>query len=181
MMKKLLPLTTIFLAAALAISAADAPRVSRTLISTVEKMLDERIFRMFSDNNMAVVGPARGVYVPGYGLVMTAEMNLATANISLMNPTLTDADKLALRKKKLERLPQLKTELRKLLVDMAASVDPIPQTEQVVVALILPRFTWEENSGVPLQLVAQASRQQLLAARANPATLEQAVKISESN
>lgn len=180
MKKLILPLTTILFAAAFAISAADAPRVSRALMTSVEKNLDERIFRMWSDNPMALVGATRGVYLPGYGIVFTAEMNLATANISLMNPTLSDADKVALRKKKTERMPQLKDALKKALVDVAASVDPVPVGDQVVIALILPRYAWEETAGIPLQLTAQGTRQQLLAARTNPAALEQAVKITES-
>jgi hypothetical protein len=122
-MKKLLPL---LLAATFAISAADAPRLNRTLVTTVEKRLDERIQRMWTDNPMALVGNSRGVYLPGYGIVFSAEMTLATANISLMNPTLTDADKVALHKKKLERLPQLKAAMKEALIATAASLDPVP-------------------------------------------------------
>lgn len=180
MMKRLLPLTSIFVLAALAISAADAPRVSRVLMTTVEKNLDDRIIRLWTDNPMTLVGNARGVYLPGYGIVFSAEVNLATANVSLMNPTVTDADKVVLRKKKVERLPQLKDALKKALVDVAASMDPVPTTDQVVIAVILPRYTWEENLAVPLQLTAQATRQQLLAARSNPASLDTIVKMTES-
>ena len=180
MKKLILPLASIFLAAALAISAADAPRVSRVLMTTVEKNLDDRIIRLWPDNQLTLVGPSRGVYLTGYGIVFSAEVSVATANISLMNPTVSDADKVVLRKKKAERLPQMKTALKQALVDIAASMDPVPTTDQVVIAVILPRYTWEDTAGVPLQLTAQATRQQLLTARSNPASLDTIVKMTES-
>jgi hypothetical protein len=89
-MKKIFAL---LLAAAFAISAADAPRVSRVMMLKVEKSLDDRLMRMWSENPTGLVGASRGVYLPGYGVVITAEVNLATANISMMNPTITEADK----------------------------------------------------------------------------------------
>lgn len=179
MKKLLLPL---FLAVGFAISAADAPRLSRTLITTVERHLDERIQRMWSDNPQALVGPSRGVYLPGYGIVFTAEMNLATANVSLMSPTLSDADKVVLHKKKIERVPQLRTAMKEALIATAASLDPVSATDRVTIALVLPRYTWEDPAGVPLQLVVEGTKQQLLAAqKAGPAAIDLAVKITESN
>lgn len=182
MTKKLLPLLPILLAATFAISAADAPRVSRNLMTTVERNLDERIQRMWSDNPLALVGPSRGVYLPGYGIVFTAEVNLATANISLMNPTLTDVEKVGHHKKKVERVPQLKTIMKEALIAAAASLDPIPATDKITIAFILPRYAWEDATGVPLQVIVEGNKQQLLAAqKAGGAAIDQAVKISETN
>jgi hypothetical protein len=178
-MKKLLPL---LLAATFAISAADAPRLSRTLVTTVEKRLDERIQRMWTDNPMALVGNSRGVYLPGYGILFTAEMALATANISLMNPTLTDADKIALHKKKVERLPLLKSAMKEVLIAAAAALDAVPPTDKVSIAVILARYASEDPTGVPLQVVFEGTKQQLLAAqKAGPAAIDAAVKITETN
>lgn len=149
-------------------------------MTTVEKNLDDRVVRLWSDNPMALVGSTRGVYLPGYGIVFSAEINIATAPISLMNPIPSEGEKVAHRKKKLERLPQLKDAMKKALMDTAASLDPVPATDQVVIALLLPRYTWEDATGMPLQVTAQCTRQQLLSARANPASLDQIVKITES-
>lgn len=178
-MKPLLPL---LFAAVFAISAADAPRLNRTLISAVEKRLDDRIQRMWTDNPMALVGHARGVYLPGYGIVFTAEMSLATANVSLMSPTLSDADKVALHKKKMERLPLLKTAMKEVLVTTAASLDAAAPTDRVSIALILARYSSEDPAGVPLQIVFEGTKLQLLTAqKAGPAAIDGAVKITESN
>jgi hypothetical protein len=169
----------ILFAAALAISAADAPRVSRALMTSAEKSLDDRIVKMWNEP-LALVGPTRGVYLPNYGIVFTAEMSLVVANTSLMNPVLTEADKAAVKRKKAERLPQLREALKKALADVAAMLDPVPVTDQVVIALILPRYAWEEDPAIPLQITAQATRQQLLNARSNAAALSQVVKLTES-
>lgn len=175
-----LPLLLTF--AAFAISAADAPRVSRTLMTTVEKSLDERIVRMWNDNPTALVGPSRGVYLPGYGIVITAEMNLVTANLGLMHPSLSAEEKVVFRKTKLERIPVLKSKLKEALVAAAASLDPVPVTDKVTIAVILPRYTWEETAGIPLQVVVEGTRQQLLAAqRTGGAAIDQAVKVTETN
>jgi len=175
-------ISALLLAAVFAISAADAPRVNRVLINSVERNLDERIKHMWNDNPLALVGPSRGVYLPGYGIVLTAEMNLATANISLMNPTLSETEKIALHKKKAERVPQLKTAMKEALVAAAASLDPVPATDKVTIALILPRYSWEDPAGVPLQVVVEGTRSQLVAAqKGGAAAIDQAVKISETN
>jgi hypothetical protein len=172
----------LLLAAAFAISAADAPRVSRVTMLTVEKSLDNSLMRLWTDNPTGLVGASRGVYLPGYGVVITAEVNLATANISMMNPTITDADKLALKKKKIERIPQLKKTLKELVASAAAALDTVPPTDKVTIALILPRYSWEDPAAVPLQVTVEGTRQQLMTAqKGGAAALDQVTKISESN
>ena len=178
-MKKFLVL---LLAAAFAISAADAPRVSRVMMLNVEKSLDNSLMRLWSDNPTGLVGASRGVYLPGYGVVITAEVNLATANISMMNPTITEADKLALKKKKIERIPQLKKTMKELVAAAAVALEPVPPTDKVTIALILPRYSWEDPAAMPLQVVVEGTRQQLVAAqKGGAAALDQVTKISETN
>lgn len=161
-------LFTLLFVAASAISAAQTPRVNRTLLTQIERDLDQRIFRIWNDNPMAVTGLSRGVYLPGFGIVFSVEMNMVTApGGGLMGMPLTDADKVALQKKKVERLPQLKAAMKEILVAVAEKLDPVPANEQVVIAMILPRYTWEEASGVPIQLTAQGVKSELLAMRNN--------------
>jgi hypothetical protein len=182
-MKKLFGLRlSLFLAAAFAISAADAPRVPRLTMISVERSLDDRLQRMWSDNPAGLVGASRGVYLPGYGVVITAEVNLATAPYSMMNPVITDADKLAVKKKKIERIPLLRKAMQELLASAAATLETVPPTEKLTIALILPRYTWEDPAAVPLQMIVEGTRQQLLTAKkAGPAAIELAAKASETN
>ncbi|MEP6963335.1 MAG: hypothetical protein ABI995_14735 [Acidobacteriota bacterium] len=178
-MKKL-PLIAILtlISAGFAISAADAPRVSRAMLSGTEDVLSEKISRMWPDNPLAMVGPARGVYIPNYGAVISAEVNLVTLQgVSLMSPTPSDADKVAAKKKKLERIPILKNLLRDQMPGIAAMLSSVPATEQIVIAVLLPRYSWEEPSAQPLTVVLQGTKQQLMGAK-GPA-LDAAIRISE--
>ncbi|MEP7353480.1 MAG: hypothetical protein ABI824_09650 [Acidobacteriota bacterium] len=173
-------MSILIFSAAFAISAADAPRVTRSLMVTAEKGMDERITQLWPDNGYALVGPTRGVYIPGYGVVLSAEYNVATAQQTLGAQPLTVQGKADLRKKKVGRLPELKAFLRSSLAAAANTFDMMPASEQIVITLLLPRYSWEETSGFPAQLVAQGSRQQLLDAnRAGAAALEQAVRMTE--
>jgi hypothetical protein len=163
MKKILLPL--LFFAVS-AISTAQTPRVNRTLMTQVERDLDQRIFRIWNDNPMAVVGTTRGVYLQGYGIIFTVEMNMVTPpGGGLMGSPLTEDLKVEVHKKKVQRLPELKTALKDILVAVASQLDPIPANEQIVVAAILPRYTWEAAEGVPIQLTAQGMKSDLLAMR----------------
>ncbi|MEO8097521.1 MAG: hypothetical protein ABI811_07445 [Acidobacteriota bacterium] len=178
-MKKL-PLIAILtlISAGFAISAADAPRVSRAMIAGTEDVLSEKISRLWPDNPLAMVGPARGVYIPNYGAVISAEVNLVTLQgVSLMTPTPSDADKVVAKKKKLERIPILKNVLKEQLPGIAAMLANVPGTEQIAIAVLLPRYSWEDASAQPLTVIVQGTKQQLMGAKG--AALDQAVRISE--
>ncbi len=75
------------------VMAVDSPRVSRSLIVSMEKRLDDRITRLWEDNPLSVLGSTRGIYLDGYGAVFTVEVNPAVQPLTLMNPVLTPADK----------------------------------------------------------------------------------------
>src|SRR5579884_589507 len=152
----------VILMAAAATAAITAPRVSRTLLRSMETSLDDRIGKLWPDNPLAVVGHARAVYLEGYGAVFTTELNLASEGISLMHTTLTPQDKALVQKKKIERVPQLRKVMSEALVDTAASLDPLPANEQVVIEVILDRYGWEENVPYPAEMIFQGSRQSLL-------------------
>jgi len=180
-MKKTFALTFLLLAAAIWTPAADSPRVNRTALITVEKSLDDRITRLWDDGPVALLGYTRGIYLDGYGAVFTAEVNLAAGGATLMHPVLNKEDKDLHRKKKLDRLPQLKTAMRQALVASAASLDPVPADDQVVIAIYLSRYPWEDATGIPLQLTAQATKRKLLEIqRAWGAGLEQAITVKEN-
>lgn len=156
-MKKILFL---LLSAALAISAADAPRVNRNTLAGLERTLDDRIRGLWSDNALAILGGTRGVYVPGTGIVLSTEINVATANLSLMVQTLPESEKQALRKKKLERIPQLKKAMQDYLAANASTLEMMQPGEKMIVALVLPRYSFEDPTGLPLQVTVEMERGQ---------------------
>ena len=162
-MKTILRSSPIFLLLAAALGAvAEAPRVARPLVRSVEKSLDERISRIWPDNPGALAGEARGVYLEGYGAVFTTEINTASEGITLMHTSLTQQEKDHVHHLKIDRVPQLKKTLEEALVDSAASLDTVPLDEQIVLEVVLDRYTWEAAGGYPAEILLQATRRKLL-------------------
>jgi hypothetical protein len=160
--------------------AGDSPRVSRSLIISTGKHLDERISRLWEDNPGSVMEPTRGVYLEGFGTVFIAEVSPVVNPQVLMNPILTPQDKIKYRQKKLERILQLKKALTEVLADNASSLDPLPANEQVVVAVTLTRWQWEDASGMPAQIVVQGEKRKLIdAKRTGGPSLDAAVRMTE--
>ena len=153
----------LLLACLLALPAfSDKQTVDRNLLGNLERGCNKRIETLFDDPYM-LLGLTRGLYLEGYGVVLSAEVNLAiTPGATPFRMAMTDDEKAALRKKKLDRLPGLKQAMRDVLVASAKSLEPMPASEQVVVAITLLNRSFEQTQGLPSQIVMQASRQSLL-------------------
>ena len=159
-------------------AAGEAPRVDRTQMEKVEKSMDATLLRFTTDNSHTLIGLTRGVYLEGVGAVLTAELILVNAPVNIMHPLPTKEEIVQMHKKKLERVPILKRVLKDMLVSAAASLDSIPPDEQVVIAIILPRFTFEDASGLPVQVTLQAPKRKLLEAKG--AALDAVIRITEN-
>ena len=136
--------------------------VDRNLLGTLERGCNKRIETLFDDPYM-LLGLTRGVYLDGYGVVLTAEVNLAiTPGATPFRMAMTDEEKATLRKKKLDRLPGLKQAMREVLVSSAKTLEPMPGSEQVVLAITLLNRSFEMTQGLPSQIVMQAPKQALM-------------------
>jgi hypothetical protein len=152
------------------------PRVTRGALAALESNFDQRFEKFNIADPFDLLGTTRGVYLEGYGVVFSAELNLVvTANPSPFRPPFTKQDIARLHAHKLERLPLLKQTMREMLVSAAASLESLPPNEQIVLAVTLFHYSWEDSSGLPGQIVMQAQRQQLL----NSATRETAIHTEE--
>lgn len=159
-------------------AAGEAPRVDRTQMEKVEKSLDATLLRFTPDNSHTLIGLTRGIYLEGVGAVLTAEVILVNAPVNIMHPLPTKDEIVQMHKKKLERVPNLKKVLKDALVSAAASLNSIPPDEQVVIAVVLPRFTFEDPSGLPVQVTVQAPKRKLLEAKG--AALDAVIRITEN-
>jgi hypothetical protein len=140
---------------------SDRQAIDRNLLGTLERSCNRRIETLFDDPYM-LLGLTRGVYLEGYGVVLSAEVNLAiTPGATPFRMTMTEDEKAALRKKKLDRLPGLKQAMRDVLVSSAKTLEPMPGTEQVVLAISLLNRSFEQTQGLPSQIVMQAPKQAL--------------------
>lgn len=146
---------------------SDRQTVDRNLLGQLERSCNKRIETLYDDPYM-LLGLTRGVYLDGYGVVLTAEVNLAiTPGATPFRMTITDEEKASLRKKKLDRLPGLKQAMRDVLVASAKTLEPMPGTEQVVVAITLLNRSFEMTQGLPSQIVMQAPKQALAGGAVN--------------
>jgi len=169
-------------AVAAPVATSDSPRVTRPMLVDMEKSLDSRVVRISQDNPFLLLGPTRGVYLDGYGVVFTAEINLVSAPAAMMmfRPQLTKEEIEQHRQRKLARIPQLKQALRQAMIDSAASLDTVPPQEQIVVVAMLSKYPWEDTTGIPMQIMMQASKKNLLDQRNNPAALDTVIRTTEN-
>lgn len=174
----------LLLTAALSMGAADSPRVGRAALSTLEKNLDDKIRTLWDDTPLALVGQTRGVYLDGYGAVFTAEVLPVSGPIPLFHgPNYSKEEIARYHKKRTDRMPQLKTEMKQFLLKAAPSLDAVPVDEQIVLSVSLDHNPWEDVSGTPSQVMVQSSKRKLLDAQkagsGSAAMLDQAIRVSE--
>jgi hypothetical protein len=175
---KSMVLPLLLASAAYAAAAGEAPRVDRSQMEKVEKSLDATLLHFTTDNSHTLIGLTRGIYLDGVGAVLTAEVIVVNAGVNIMHPLPSKEEIVQIRKKKLERIPLLKKVLRDALVSAAASLETIPPDEQVVIAVIIPRFTFEDAAGLPAQITLQATKRKLLESRG--AALDAVIRITEN-
>lgn len=171
------------LLAAVAVAIGAVPRVSRSVLHAMELSFDKRIQTMSPDAPFELLGNTRGVYLEGYGVVFTSEVNLSfSSNISPFQPTMPREYVLKLRLRKLERVPILKKSMQEEMVAMASSLDTVPANEQIVLGVTLVYYPWEDSAGLPSQIVMQAERQKLLdvqLGRTSRASLDSIIRVQE--
>ena len=174
-----LPLGLIYvtLVSAAYAAAGETPRVNRAQMEVAEKSLDATLQRLTPDNTATLIGLSRGVYLNGIGAVLTAEVILVNAPVSIMHPIPTKEEVAQMHKTKTERVALLRKVVKEALVSAAGSLTTIPPDEQIVIAVIVPRFTFEEAAGIPVQITVQASKRKLLESKG--AALDAVIKITE--
>jgi len=178
-MKKIF-LILLLLVAVASLPAANAPRVGRATLVSVEKNLDGRIRTLWDDNPYLLLGNTRGVYLENYGAVFTAEVDLVVNPTSLMNANIKKEEIVRFHQKKLDRIPKLKNAMRDALASCATLLD-VPPDEQITIVTFVPHHGWEDMTGILTQLTFQATRKALLdAQRGGPAALEAAVRVNEN-
>jgi hypothetical protein len=153
---------------------ASHPRVTRAALAGIEKNFDGRFSRAV--DSFDLLGATRGVYLEGYGAVFSTELNLILSpNLSPFHQSFTKLEIARIHDRKVQRLPLLRQQMREMLLASAVSLENLPPNEQVVLAVSLFHYSWEDYTGLPSQIVMQAERQKLL----SNATRETAIRTVE--
>jgi len=171
----------LLLAATAWAAEAQNPRVSRASIEAMEQSFDKRILSFSSTAPLDLLGTTRGIYLDGCGAIFTAELNLLiTTNISPFHLAIPKQDVVKVHAQKLERLPLLKQTMQRAMLDMAASLDTVPENESIVLAVSLFYYhKWEDTSGLPAQIIMRAERRKLLDVQLGRASLDSVIEIAE--
>ncbi|MGA2595203.1 MAG: hypothetical protein ABSH32_35370 [Bryobacteraceae bacterium] len=155
---------------------ASQVRITRAALSGVEKNFDGHFARANTPDSFDLLGNTRGVYLEGFGAVFSSELNLlVTPNLNPFHTSFTKPEIARIHERKLERVLLLRQNMRQMLVASAAALENLPPQEQIVLAVTLFHYSWEDYSGLPSQIVMQAQRQQLL----SNATRETAIRTQE--
>lgn len=152
----------LLLAAAVFAADAEKPRVRRAEIAAVERTFDQ-IESIGAEDSFPLLVNTQGVYVENFGVLFTIQVNLVEGvGVSPFRPKISSEQIAQLRSKKLARLPLLKKKMVRMLYNSAAALDAVPVTEQMVLAVSLHYFSWEDAADLPKQLVMRAERGKLL-------------------
>ncbi len=162
-------------------ASSTTPRVSRISVQAMEYSIDDKVTGFQIDDPIQMVGGTRGMYINGYGVVFTSEMDLvANTLVSPFRPQVTKEDLVKLKHKKQQRIVMLRQIMRTMLMSTAASLDGVPVNEQVVLGVTLHYYPWEDSAGLPRQIVMLAPRKLLIEAmKGDPAILETGLQVQE--
>jgi hypothetical protein len=163
--------------------ASDTPvaasPVTRAALETLERAVDEKYEKTMPEDQFFMLGATRGVYLDGYGVVFTTEVELSpSAAPNPFRPAYGRGEKMLLREKKLHRITELKKSMREMLYRIAASLEIAPP-EMIAVAVTLPYFHWENSEGMARRLIMTADRKTALEAKAGSPVAAAAIKIQE--
>jgi hypothetical protein len=143
----------VFLSLVFAMAAADRKPTRASLIAA-EKQFDAMVQRQWVDDPYVLLGTTRAIYVDGFGVVMTAEINLSTGpTVSPFNPTISKESIAKHRDKKLQRLPQLKELIKNGTISARTWFPELAATDNLVVGVTVLKYQWEDATGMPSQLI----------------------------
>jgi hypothetical protein len=167
---------------AIAIFGASIPaRVSRASMRHMEQSVDTKVAAIEEAEPGLLLGPTRGVYLDGYGVVFTAEVDLLpTAAPNPFRPAYSKQDILRLKAKKQTRISLLKQKMRDTIIAAAGPLDNLAADDRIALAVTIPYFSWEDGAGLPRQIVMYAPRSLLLkGAKGDTLAVDSGLKVQE--
>lgn len=146
-------------------SSTEGPNGPHGVMRDAEKRLDATLATIGSPEPVYILGLTRGLYLQGYGAVFTAELDLVqTTAPTPFNPVFTKEYMAKVHRQKVANLPLLKKAMQGMWQDAAATLNSIPDTEQVVLSIRMLYRPWEDTTGLPSQILLKGSRKGGLAA-----------------
>lgn len=127
-------------------------------MEALERAVDRR-FRGSTERGATAISAARGIYLPGYGVVFSIEVNLEpTANLSPFRRSYTADEIQQLNARKRKGLEPLRETMRSALLELGPRLTELAPDLQVALAVSLFHFPWEDRAELPSQIVIAAPR-----------------------
>jgi hypothetical protein len=135
------------------------PGVLPSAFRRIESDFDSNLKLADDKNPFSVLGLTRGLYVPGFGVVFTTEVELAQNNFNPMfNQHVTAETRTSLHDKKARHVELLRQQMGAMVANIAKNLTFLAPTDQVVLAVRLYYQSWEDKAGLPEQIVMRADK-----------------------
>jgi hypothetical protein len=158
-------------------ATGERPKLTRADVANMEGLVNGQLQGMFPEEPWVLLGFARGFYIEGVGVVISADVNLATGPaLTPFNPHPRKDLLIAQHEKKQKRLPLLRETMFTIVRHVSTSLAALPEDEQVVLCVSLMRSPWEIGNDIPAQIVMHVQRGKLLA---NKGALDSVIKAEE--
>jgi hypothetical protein len=154
----------LILVASLCFGASES-RLSLASLKAVEASINDRVRSNINDP-YDLLGPARGTYLEGYGVVFTVEMNLVVVsplNVSPFHAGPTEKELTEMHDRKARKAALLKGTMRDLMTAAACkTLTGLPPEERIVMQAFLFNYGWEQTRGLPHRIMLTARKQKLM-------------------
>ena len=162
----------------LAVTLLSAAVVRRELINSLEKGFATSL----TASQMRILGYPSGIYIDGYGVVFTSEVNLSySPMVDPFQQVIPPEIKARTHATELQQLPILRNEMRQLLLRSSVTLDTLSPSEQIVVGVKISQQSWQDKSGFPQQIVMQGQKAKLMEAKLGHGSIESAIRVQEQN
>ena len=169
---------SVLLGVSFALALLAAPTVRRELLASLEKGFAQSL----TASQMRILGYPSAIYIDGYGVVYTSEVNLSfSPMVDPFQQTIPPQIKARTQAAEQLQLPILRNEMRQLLLRSAVTLDTLPPAEQIVVGVKISLQNWQDKGGVPVQIVMQGQKSKLMEAKMGRASAESVIRVQEQN
>ena len=169
---------SLLLGISFAIALLAAPMVKRELLGGLEKGFAQSL----TASQMRILGYPSAIYIDGYGVVFTGEVNLSySPMVDPFQQTIPTQVKARTQVAEQLQLPILRNEMRQLLLRSAVTLDTLPPAEQIVVGVKISQQSWQDRAGVPQQIVMQGQKSKLMDAKMGRVPAESVIRVQEQN
>jgi hypothetical protein len=136
-----------------------ASNVAPSAFRRIESDFDSNLKLADQKNPLNVLGLTRGLYLPGFGVVFTTEVELAMNNFNPMfNQHVAAEAKTSLHDNKVRHVELLRQQMGAMVTNIAKNLTFLGPTDQVVVAVRLYYASWEDKTGLPDQIIMRADK-----------------------